>query len=616
MRHLLLVCDLGFNHSDSNIMTVMPLMSTFDLMLFLHELLAMPQIQRWKQQYPSLSEVCSDLSISCEQFCVLGCRLLTVSSGECVGPHVAFLMLKAFYVPTSAASNTSIMPASLQSFFVTSLCGWLELDPLDISYSLSSMPAALVDTLMHLVRSNAKHISGTTDVSKPRSVSISQQALFQSRINFYLLPSNLQIFQRWQLMLSSASSNVSIYFRFACSVQACVLAMCFPSISHSDISKKSVAFAISVVQFLLANCPLYNDEKTEQQMLQFCSSWLDIVYESSSKQEDQASPNENLPLVEPARDRKDMLLQLPRLDVVYETSPTHEASLVMPAHSTQQRVLSSQSVQIHSAFWAQCVGGNILQLLQVILLADGQSEANLQPCRLFLLQEMRSSGILLNTMNAFAFERYASPPEWLQELAAIVNGAASGAATQSAANSSGSTQTTQSSLPDKNICVFAGSAKEISNALSCRRRVMKNGSVGAPVFGPLEEIACTREMIRSIALISALGEPCVVAAGTNILAEIKLSPKGLSARRVAAPPPKSIESVVSSGLKKFGNSLFAKVLMLCVVTHHCLTTSQVYSIGSPTPAPTLFDDEGSNDNVTMISTSSWNCVCEHPTFPL
>jgi hypothetical protein len=316
------------------------------------------------------------------------------------------------------------------------------------------------------------------------------------------------------------------------------------------------------VQFLLANCPLSNDEKNEQQMLQFCSSWLDIVYESSLKQDDGACPNADHAHVVPARDRNDMLLLLPRLDVVYETSPTHEASLVMPTHSTQ-RVLSSQSVQIHSAFWAQCVGENILQLLQLLLLADGQTEANLQPCRLFLLQEMRSSGILLNTMNAFAFERYASPPELLNELVAVVNSAASSAAIQSATNSSGSMQT---SLPDKNVHIFAGSAKEISNVLSCRRRVMKNGGVGAPLFGPLEEIACTREMIRSIALISALGEPCVVAAGINLLAEIKLSPKGLTARRIAAPPLKSIESVVSSGLKKFGNSLFAKVLMLCPCT--------------------------------------------------
>jgi hypothetical protein len=491
--------------------------------------------------------------------------MLLVASGDCAGPHVAFILLKAFHVPAASAPNVNFMHPSLQSFFLASLCGWLELDPLDISYSLSSMPDSLVDTVMRLMHNEEKSIPGITNIYKSRSTSLSQQTLCQSLLNFYLLPSNMQVCQRWQVLLSSASANVSSCFRFVCSVQACVLAMCFPSVSHTDISQKSAAFALGVVQYLVANCPLSNDETSEQNMLQFCSSWLDIVYDASPKREDGAFLKQEA--VTCVQDRSRTLLQLPRLDVVYETSPTHEASLVMSAPSIKQRVLSSHSVLIHSSFWAQCVGENILQLLQALLPSDGESAASLQPCRLFLLQEMRSSGISLNTMNAFAFERFASPPEWLQELVALVNGNATVTAIDRVRYSSASTQSAQSSASDKSNHVYASNAKDISNVLSCRRRVMKNGSDAAPVFGPLEEVACTREMIRSIALISALSEPCVVAAGTNILAEIKLSPKGLSVGRIAAPAPKTIESAVSSGLKKFGNSLFAKVQIPFIVFH-------------------------------------------------
>ena len=179
-------------------------------MLYVHELLVMPQIQRWKQQIPSLFEVCSSLSICCEQLCVLCCRMLTVASGDCAGPHVAFMLLKAFHVPAASAPNVNFMHPSLQSFFLASLCGWLELDPLDISYSLSSMPDSLVDTVMRLMHNEENSIPGITNTYKSRSTSLSQQTLCQSLLNFYLLPSNMQVCQRWQVLLSSA--QVSCFY--------------------------------------------------------------------------------------------------------------------------------------------------------------------------------------------------------------------------------------------------------------------------------------------------------------------------------------------------------------------------------------------------------------------
>jgi hypothetical protein len=577
MRHLIRVCDFGLHQSDSNVTQHFPLLSTFDLMLFINELLVMPQIQRSKLQTPSLSEVCSELSISCEKLCVTCCRVVTVASGECVGPHVAFVIFRAFHVPPASASHTFIIHPSLQSFFLTSLCGWLDLDPMDISYSLSSMPATLVDTVMRLMHNEERHFAGISDTFKPRSVSLSLQTICQSRLNFHLLPNNMHINQRWRLLLSSASANVSSCFRFASSVQACVLSFCFPSVCHTDITEKSAAYALTVVKYLLANCPLRNDEKCEQQMLQFCSSWLDIVYNALPDRADQVLPDQGAAPF----DRNRMVLQLPRLDVVYETSPTHEASLVMPAQGIKQNALPSHSVPIHSAFWAQCIGENILQLLQVLLPSDGDIAASLQPFRLFLLQEMRCSGISLNTMNAFAFERYASPPEWLQELVSVMNGNAAVAARQRAHCSLASAQTVQSKPQDKTNTVFSGNAKDISNVLSCRRRVMSNTSNIVPVFGPIEEVACTREMIRSIALISALSDPCIVAAGTNILAEIKLSPKGSFAGRISSTSSKSIESVVSSGLKKLGNSLFAKVQILNSVSRRCVISGRFIQLDRP-----------------------------------
>lgn len=579
MRHLILVCDFGLNQSDSNVTEHFPLLSTFDLMLFINELLVMPQIQRWKLQTPSLSEVCSELSISCEKLCVICCRIVTVASGECVGPHVAFVIFRAFHVPPASASRTFTIHPSLQSFFLTSLCGWLDLDPMDISYSLSSMPVTLVDTVMRLMHNEERHFAGISDAFKPRSVSLSLQTICQSRLNFHLLPNNMRINQRWRLLLSSASANVSSFFRFASSVQACVLSFCFPSVCHTDITEKSAAYALTVVKYLLANCPLRDDETCEQQMLQFCSSWLDIVYNENALpvRGDQVFPDQEAAPF----DRNRIALQLPRLDVVYETSPTHEASLVTPAQGIKQNALPIHSVPIHSAFWAQCIGENILQLLQVLLPSHGDIAASLQPFRLFLLQEMRCSGISLNTMNAFAFERYASPPEWLQELVSVMNGNAAVAARQRARCSSASPQTVQSKPQDKTNTVFSGNAKDISNVLSCRRRVMSNTSNIVPVFGPIEEVACTREMIRSIALISALSDPCIVAAGTNILAEIKLSPKGSFAGRISSTSSKSIESVVSSGLKKLGNSLFAKVQILNSVSRRCVISGRFIQLDRP-----------------------------------
>jgi hypothetical protein len=169
-------------------------------------------------------------------------------------------------------------------------------------------------------------------------------------------------------------------------------------------------------------------------------------------------------------------------------------------------------------------------------------------------------------MNAFAFERFASPPAEFQELAVAIKSFAAISAIDIARNVSALTPSTQVKAHFSNGSAYSNSTKIISNVLTCRRRVISSGSDVAPVFGPLEEVACTREMIRSISLISALSEPCIVAAGTNFLAEIKMSPKGALMNRFAAEAPKTIESVVSTGLKKFGNSLFAKVQMLLVTS--------------------------------------------------
>ena len=516
LRHLLLVCNRGFGHSDSVVASVMHLLPTFDLMLFVHELLLMPQVQRWKQLLPSLSEVCSNLSGSCEELCVLCSRMLTVASGNCIGPHVAFALLKAFHQPAAEASgslSTRTMLPSLQSFLLSSLCGWLGLDPIDVSYSMSSMPSSLADTLMRLVRNEEGLVSSSVDVHRSKSVSLSLHTVHQSRRNFRLLPSNIQVCQRWQLLMSAASANVSSYFRFAASVQSCILALCFPSVTLADSTSQCVTFLVNAVQFLLGNFPLPDNEESEQHVLQLCSSWLNIVHEKS---------------------------------------PRQEVAQVTPVCGSNRG----------AAFWALCAGENVLQLLQSAVPADGEIAASLQPCRLLLLQEMRSCGVSLNAANAFVFERFALPPDWLQELVSVLNGHAASAVLDNARNSSSLMQTAQSKPSEKNDRVFAGHAKAISNVLTCRRRVSSSSSSStAPVFGPLEEVACTREMIRSIALIPALGEPCVVAAGEGILAEIKLSPKGASAPAAVAAPAaaKSIEAVVSSGLKKLGNSLFAKV---------------------------------------------------------
>lgn len=41
--------------------------------------------------------------------------------------YVAFVLLKAFHFPAATESKTALMHPSLHSFFLTSLCGWLEL---------------------------------------------------------------------------------------------------------------------------------------------------------------------------------------------------------------------------------------------------------------------------------------------------------------------------------------------------------------------------------------------------------------------------------------------------------------------------------------------------------
>jgi hypothetical protein len=566
-RHLMLVCNFRFNHSDSNAAPVLPMLSVFDLMLFVHEFLMMPQVHRWKQQLPSLSDMCSDLSISCQQLCVLCCRMLSIASGDCVGPHVAFIMLKAFYLPAAPESKTIFMQPSLHAFFLASLCGWLELDPLDISYSMNSLPGSVVDTLMRLMHSEEWHVSGKDYVQQSVPPSL-QHVVSQSRNNFFLLPSNLQIGQRWKLLMSAASANVSSDVRFAATLQACVLALCFPSVLHSDTTGKCTAFALESVQFLLANCPLSNDSDCDQKMLQLCSSWLDIAYETSSRL---GSDSRQAAAVKSVHGNKSTLLQLPQLDVLYDASTTSKSDFFAPVRSNSSLAPAPHSVRIHSAFWGQCIGENVLQLLQAAVSADGDIAAILQPCRMLLLQEMRSSGISLNSMNAFAFERFALPPTDLQELAAVVNCTSAISAIEYA-RCSALTHSLQVKPHIKNVSVYSGSSRTISNVLSCRRRVVSSGSDVTPTFGPLEEVACTREMIRSIALISALSEPCVVAAGSNFLAEIKLSPKGASVRRIAAAAPKTIESVVSTGLKKFGNSLFAKVRMPLFVSMLLVTT--------------------------------------------
>jgi hypothetical protein len=563
LRHLLLVSNFGYGQSDSNSTPVLPLLSLFDMMLFVHELAFMPQVQRWKQLMPSLSDICFELSNSCQQLCVLCCRMLTIASGDCCGPHVAFVLLKAFHLPAASESQTSFIHPSLQSFLLTSLCGWLELDPLDISYSMTSMPTSLADAVLRLTRKEPGHVFGIAEVHQSVPASLSQLAARQSRVNFYLLPSNICTSQRWQMLLSAASANVSAFVRFACSVQACVLALCFPSVSHADIAKKCSDFARDAVQFMLANRPLC-DEAHAQQMLQLCSSWLDIVYDASPRHGvDFASGEEDSPVT--LHSSQQSLLQLPRLNIVYEK----EAALLNPAQGNARalhRPPPPLSVHLHSVFWAQCIGESVLQLLQALVPEDGDIAASLQPCRLLLLQEMRSSGISLNVMNAFAFERFASPPDWLQELVAVMSSVDAVAVMSSARNALVSTQKDKTKPPNNNISnVFSSNAATISNVLSCRRRVVSSGRDIVPVFGPSEEVACTREMIRSIALIPALSEPCIVAAGAEILAEIKLAPKGSLAGRSFASAPKTIDSVVSSGLKKFGNSLFAKVTTSCVV---------------------------------------------------
>lgn len=565
IRHLLFVCQLRFNHIDSNILPVLPVLSVFDLMLFVHEFLMMPQVQRWKQQLPSLSEICSDLSISCQQLCVLCSRMLVASSGDCAGPHVAFVLLKAFHLPAATESKTAMMHPSLQSFFLTSLCGWLELDPLDISYSMNSIPPSLADIIMRLIYRDEWHVSGQ-GCENQSITSSSQLAIGQPQINFFLLPNNMQIIQRWKLLLSAASANASSIFRFAATIQSCVLALSFPSVLHSAMTEKCSAFAIESVRFLLANCPLSNSAEADQKMLQLSSSWLDIVYDTSTKLEPEtllthdAASSQNAP---GSKQRQSILL--PQLNVLYDTAPANKAALATSAHSNHS-LAPPHYAQIHTAFWAQCIGENVLQLLQAAVPTDGDIAAILQPYRVLLLQEMRSSGISLNSMNAFAFERFASPPTELQELFAIMNGNSAISAIEIARNFSASTLSVHLK-PRLNVNIYSGSTKAISNVLSCRRRVASSSASTAPVFGPLEEVAATREMIRSIALIPALSEPCVVAAGSNFLAEIKLSPKGASVGRIAAAAPKTIESVVSSGLKKFGNSLFAKVLLPFVLLH-------------------------------------------------
>jgi hypothetical protein len=563
LRHLLLVSNFGYGQTDSNSTPVLPLLSVFDLMLFVHELVLMPQVQRWKQLLPPLSEICSDLSNACEQLCVLCCRMLTIASGDCCGPHVAFVLLKAFHIPAASEPHISFMHPSLRAFFLTSLCGWLELDPLDISYSMSSMPTILADTVLRLTRKEMEHDSSIAAAYQSAPASSSLRAARQSRLNFHLLPSNICTSQRWQMLLSAASANVSASFRFACSVQACVVALCFPSVSQANIAQKCTEYARDAVQFMLANHPL-SDEAHTQQMLHLCSSWLDIAYDASPRRDAEfASKKEHSP-VTPLHRGEQSLLQLPRLNIVYEK----EAALLNPVQGNSRslnRPPPPLSVHMHSVFWAQCIGESVLQLLQALVPEDGDVAASMQPCRLLLLQEIRSSGISLNIMNAFAFERFASPPDWLQEVVAVMNNSDAIAVLSSARNALVLIQKDNVKPPNNNKNnVFIGNATAISNVLSCRRRVISSGSDIVPVFGPSEEVACTREMIRSIALIPALSEPCIVAAGTDILAEIKLLSKGSLVGRALAPAPKSIESVVSSGLKKLGNSLFAKVRMSCV----------------------------------------------------
>ena len=354
LRHLLLVSNFGYGQTDSTSTPVSPLLSVFDLMLFVHELLLMPQVQRWKLLLPQLSEICIDLSNSCEQLCVLCCRMLTTASGDCCGPQVAFVLLKAFHIPAAAELQISFMHPSLRSFFLTSLCGWLELDPLDISYSMSSMPTILADTVLRLTRKEIDHVSGIAAVHQSAPASSSQQAVRQSRLNFHLLPSNICTSQRWQMLLSAASANVSASFRFACSVQACVMALCFPSVSHANIAQKCTDFARDAVQFMLANHPL-SDETHTQQMLHLCSSWLDIVYDASPRRDAEFASKKEDSIVTPLHRGVESLLQLPRLNIVYEK----EAALLNPVQGNPRalnRPPPVLSVLMHSAFWAQCIG--------------------------------------------------------------------------------------------------------------------------------------------------------------------------------------------------------------------------------------------------------------------
>jgi hypothetical protein len=291
-------------------------------------------------------------------------------------------------------------------------------------------------------------------------------------------------------------------------------------------------------------------------MLQLCLSWLDIAYDASPKHEPDTLPKQEVASAQSGIAPKPRL-RLPQLNVLYDDLPAIGVALDVPVRSNQT-LAPPHSTKAHYAFWAHCIGENVLQLFQAAASARSDIAATLQPCRALLLQEMRSSGTSLNSMNAFAFERFASPPAELQALVALMNSTSAISAIENARSCTVSHHDAQLK-PRTSSSVLCSSSKSISNTLSCRRRFASNDSDIAPVFGPLEEVASTREMIRSIALIPALGEPCVVAAGSNFLAEIKLSPKGAIAGRVAKAASKSMESVVSSGLKKFGNSLFAKV---------------------------------------------------------
>jgi hypothetical protein len=524
------------------------------------------------------------------------------------------LMLKAFLHPAASACSTAIMLPSLESFFLSSVCGWLQLDALDISYSLNSMPTSLADTLTRLILNQERHVSAPTNAATAASVPLSQHDVSSTRCSYHVLPNNIQVCQRWQLLMSAASSNAPSCFRFAASVQACALALCFPSVVPGNITKPAASFAIDAVKLLLASDPPYIDEKSEQQISELCSSWLNLVYDTSS----QAAATSSEQLVDAdslLHSSSQTLLSLPRLNIIYE-KPFSQADLLHAPVKSSSLALSPVSTGAHSAFWAQCASDVVLQLLQVAAPDDGVTCGCLQACRLFLLQHSRMSGIVLGAMNAFAFERFASPPDMLHDLVAAVSGSAAAAAI-SARKAVEMPQMSPAKASDNRSKLPDAGARALANVLSCRRRIIGSCRDVAPVFGPVEEVASTRELIRSIALLPALADPCIIAAGANILAEIKLSPKGcLAARSVAAPSPKSLESAVSSGLKKLGNSLFAKVFQ----SPPCLICSsfaaQVYAIGSPAPAPTLFVDDSSSDDLTMISSSSWNCVGCHPTFPM